>query len=70
MMTEQHKKIEKINDVNLAPLYHITYRNEMMVTLRANSEKEAKERALMSHNWEFVGDWWEEFVEVEEADLS
>lgn len=51
-------------------LYHITYRNEIMVTLPAKNEQDAQDKALASTNWEFIGDWWEEYAEIEEANVE
>ena len=66
-MCIDHEKIERINDANLAQLYHVTYRDEIMVTVRANNEQEARDKAKDSTNWEFVADWHEDFVMVEQA---
>jgi len=63
-MCINHKKKEDINDINLIPVYALTYRNEFACTVPANSEEEAIEKAKTAQ-WELLDDFWPEYLEVD-----
>ncbi len=56
-------------NINVPPLWHIAYRNEFIVTVRAESKSEALDKARASSNWELAtGELWDEYAVVELAD--
>jgi len=52
-------------------LYHVTYRDEFMVTVQASNAQDAEQKAFNGHDWEFIQDSpHSDFVVVEPADIN